>query len=159
MHYVRRFTNCLNKQYIKGETCFVDMIDIGDFNIELVNIMLNCIGYEDDDELVLHYKIPLKSLDIGLKTLDSVSDISNFLGYVNKHKMMYVYVEKVEKTESSSDEEGEVNSESEDDREDETEFIDPIQPNVNVTEDDLEVLDFDSLESDQDNENARSMGA
>nr|GFD18278.1 transposase, mutator type [Tanacetum cinerariifolium] len=131
------------------------MIDIGDFNIELVNIMLNCIGYEDDDELVLHYKIPLKSLDIGLKTLDSVSDISNFLGYVNKHKMMYVYVEKVEKTESSSDEEGEVNSESEDDREDETEFIDLIQPNVNATEDDLEVLDFDSLESDQDNENAR----
>ncbi|GJV65366.1 hypothetical protein Tco_1476194 [Tanacetum coccineum] len=33
------------------------------------------------------------------------------------------------------------------DGEDETDFIDPIQPHVNVTEDDLEVLDFDSLES------------
>nr|GEV07721.1 hypothetical protein [Tanacetum cinerariifolium] len=39
-----------------------------------------------------------------------------------------------------------------------TEFINPIQPNVNVTKDDLEVLDFDSLKSDQDDENARSMG-
>nr|GFC87812.1 transposase, mutator type [Tanacetum cinerariifolium] len=34
------------------------------------------------------------------------------------------------------------------DGEDETDFIDHIQPHVNVTEDDLEVLDFDSLESD-----------
>ncbi|GKD30064.1 hypothetical protein Tco_1240842 [Tanacetum coccineum] len=33
------------------------------------------------------------------------------------------------------------------DGKDETDFIDPIQPHVNVTEDDLEVLDFDSLES------------
>ncbi|GJU53821.1 hypothetical protein Tco_1227535 [Tanacetum coccineum] len=141
MHYVGRFTKSPNKQYVEGETCFVDMIDIGGFNIELVNIVLNCIGYEDNDDL---------------------------------HKMMYVYVEKVEKTESSSDEEGEGDSESEDGNDfvdeehlvDEvevnmkydTEFIDPIQPNVNVTEDDLEVLDFDSLESDHDDENARSRG-
>ncbi|GJX48162.1 hypothetical protein Tco_0273352 [Tanacetum coccineum] len=141
MHYARMFTESPNKQYVEGKTCFVDMIYIGDFNIELVNTVLNCIGYEDDDDL---------------------------------HKMMYVYVEKVEKTESSSDEEGEGDSESEDGNDfvdeehlvdevevnmkDDTEFIDPIQPNENVTEDDLEVLDFDSLESDQDDENARSMG-
>ncbi|GJT93306.1 FAR1-related sequence 10 [Tanacetum coccineum] len=95
--------------------------------------------------------------------------------------MMYVYVEKVEKTKSSSDEEGEGDSESEDgndfvdeehlldevevnmssfkfqiDGEDDTELIDHIQPNVNVIEDDLEVLDFDLLKSDQDDENARN---
>ncbi|GJS83990.1 ATP-dependent (S)-NAD(P)H-hydrate dehydratase isoform X3 [Tanacetum coccineum] len=156
MHYVGRFTNCLNKQYVEGETCFVDMIDIGDFNIELVNTVLNCIGYEDDDDMVLHYKIPLKSLNIGLKPLDSVSDISNFLGYVNNHKMVYVYVEKVEKTESSSDEEGEGDSESEDGNDfvDEEHLLDEVEVNMN----DLEVLDFDSLESDHDDENARSRG-
>ncbi|GJX80195.1 zinc finger, CCHC-type containing protein [Tanacetum coccineum] len=46
------------------------------------------------------------------------------------------------------------------DGEDKTEFIDHIQPHVNVIEDDLEVLDFDSLESDQEDvpENARSRG-
>ncbi|GKB96929.1 hypothetical protein Tco_0983066 [Tanacetum coccineum] len=72
---------------------------------------------------------------------------------------------RIEKTESSSDEDGQSDSESEDandllDGEDETDFIDPIQPHVNVTEDDLEVLDFDSLESDQEDvpENARSRG-
>ncbi|GJT56504.1 receptor-like cytoplasmic kinase 176 [Tanacetum coccineum] len=92
---------------------------------------------------------------------------------------------RIEKTESSGDEDGQSDSESEDandlvdeehlveevevnmnkfnfqlDGEDETDFIDPIQPHVNVTEDDLEVLDFDSLESDQEDvpENARSRG-
>ncbi|GJX40502.1 hypothetical protein Tco_0255492 [Tanacetum coccineum] len=46
------------------------------------------------------------------------------------------------------------------DGEDEIDFIDPIQPHVNVTEDDLEVLDFYSLKSDPEDvpENARSRG-
>ncbi|GJU77387.1 FAR1-related sequence 10 [Tanacetum coccineum] len=172
MHYAGRFTDSPNKQYVKGEIYFVDMIYNGEFKIELVNTVLSCLGYEDDDDLLLYYQIPLKSLDIRLKPLVSDIDISNFLGFVNKHKMMYVYVEQVEKTESSSDEDGEGDIESEDvncfideehlvnevevnmnsfkfqiDGEDDTEFIDPIQPHVNVIEDDLEVLDFDSLES------------
>ncbi|GJZ41860.1 hypothetical protein Tco_0588746 [Tanacetum coccineum] len=44
------------------------------------------------------------------------------------------------------------------DGEGEAEFVDPIKPWVTVIEDDLEVLDFDSLESDLENvpENARS---
>ncbi|GJY20785.1 hypothetical protein Tco_0393351 [Tanacetum coccineum] len=185
MHYAGRFTDSPNKQYVDGEICFVDIIDNADFKIDLLNTVLSCIGYKNDDELLLYYKIPLKSLDIGLKPLVSDSDISNFLGYVNKHKIMYVYVDLVEKTESSSDEDGEGDSKSEDandcidkehlvdevevnmssfkfwlDGEDETKFIDPIQPHVNVTEDDMEVLDFDSLESDQEDvpENARSGG-
>nr|GFC76819.1 transposase, MuDR, MULE transposase domain protein [Tanacetum cinerariifolium] len=102
MHYAGRFTDCLNKQYVEG--------------------------YEDD--LVLHYKIPLKSLDIGLKHLDSVSDINNFLGYVNKHKMMYVYVEKVEKTESSSDEEGDSESEDGNDFVDDEHLVDEVEVNM-----------------------------
>ncbi|GJS12088.1 hypothetical protein Tco_0368884 [Tanacetum coccineum] len=90
-------------------------------------------------------------------------------------KIMDLYVELVEKTESSSDEDGQSDNESEDandfvdeehlvdevkvnmssfnfklDGEYETKFIDPIKPHVNVTGDDLEVLDFDSLKSDQD---------
>ncbi|GJR72953.1 hypothetical protein Tco_0085318 [Tanacetum coccineum] len=113
MHYAGRFTDCPNKQYVEGETCFVDMIDIGDFNIELVNIVLNCIGYEDDDDMVLHTSTTLK------------------------------------KFKSSRDEEGEGDSESEDgiDFVDEEHLLDEVEVN-------MKVLDFDSLESDQDDENA-----
>ncbi|GJV73132.1 hypothetical protein Tco_1493127 [Tanacetum coccineum] len=148
---------------------------------------MGSIGYEDDDEILLYYKIPLKSLDVGLKHVVSDSDISNknFIGYVKKHKIMNFYLELLEKKESSSDEDRQSDSESEDandfineehlvekvevnmtsfnfqlDGEDETDFIDLIQPHVNVTEDDLEVLDFDSLKSDQEDvpENAMSRG-
>ncbi|GKA87972.1 receptor-like cytoplasmic kinase 176, partial [Tanacetum coccineum] len=149
MHYAGRFTDSPNKKYVDGKISFVDMIDNADFKLDLLNTVLSCIGYENDDE----------------------------------HKIMYVYVELVEKTKRSSDEDGEGDSESEDandivdeehlvdevevnmssfkfllDGEDETEFIDPIQPHVNVTEDDFEVLDFDTLESDQEDvpENART---
>ncbi|GKD82659.1 hypothetical protein Tco_1349498 [Tanacetum coccineum] len=100
---------------------------------------------------------------------------------------MDFYLNLVEKIESYSDEDAQSDSEYEDandlvdkehlvkevevevnmnkfnfqlDGEDETDFIDPIQLHVNVTEDELEVLDFNSLESDQEDvpENARSRG-
>nr|GEW91316.1 zinc finger, BED-type [Tanacetum cinerariifolium] len=128
---------------------------------------MSCIGYEDDDELLLYYKIPLKSLDVGLKPLVSDGDISNnFVGYVNNHKIMDVYVELVEKTESSSDElkvlvmrmeKGDSESEDANDFLDEEHLVDEVEVNM---KDDLEVLDFDSLESDQEDvpENARSRG-
>ncbi|GKF01332.1 hypothetical protein Tco_0028255, partial [Tanacetum coccineum] len=107
MHYLGRFTDSPNKEYVEGEICFVDMINNVDFKIEVVNTALNCIGYEDEDDLLLYYQIPQKNLDTRLKPLASKSNISNFLGYINKHKMMSVYVEKVENNQSSSDEDGE----------------------------------------------------
>ncbi|GJX08639.1 mutator type transposase [Tanacetum coccineum] len=167
LHYGGRFTDSLNKLYVDGEVCFVDMLDIDDFKVENLNSVMCRIGYEDDDELLLYYKIPLKSLDVGLKRVVSDTDFSNknFIGYVKNHKIIDFYLELVKKTESSSDEDGQSDNESEDANdllhgEDETDFIDPIQPHVNVTEDDLEVLDFDSLESGQEEvpENVRSRG-
>ncbi|GJX02028.1 hypothetical protein Tco_0185941 [Tanacetum coccineum] len=167
MCYGGRFMDSPNKQYADSELCFFDMLDIDDFKVDILNSVMCSIGYEDDDELLLYYEIPLKSLDVGLKQVVSETDISNknFIGYVKNHKIMDFYLELVENTRSSSDEDGQSDSESEDandllDGEDETDFIDPIQPHVNVTEDDLEVLDFDSLESDQEDvlENARSRG-
>nr|GEY98812.1 transposase, mutator type [Tanacetum cinerariifolium] len=97
---------------------------------------------------------------------------------------MHVYVELVEKDEehnsdSDSDSDSEYENEIVDEEhvvdevevnmnnfkfqiyeEDESSGNDTIVPNVNVTEDNLEVLDFDSLESDLEDvpENARSLG-
>ncbi|GJT52012.1 hypothetical protein Tco_0978169 [Tanacetum coccineum] len=172
-HYAGRFTDSPNKQYVDGEFACVDMVNNTDFRIDLLNSVLCSLGFEDDDVISLYYKIPLKSLDIGLKPLVSENDTSSFLGYVHKHKMMYVYVELVETTETSSDEDGEGDSEDghsdvndiidEEHLVDEVEVnmsafnfqiegqdedgqVDPVQPLVTVTEDDLEVLDYDSLE-------------
>ncbi|GJY22203.1 hypothetical protein Tco_0394769 [Tanacetum coccineum] len=61
--------------------------------------------------------------------LDILNTILSCIGYVNKHKIMYVYVELVEKTEISSDEYGEGDSESEDanDIVDEKHLVDEVE--------------------------------
>ncbi|GJR12663.1 hypothetical protein Tco_0795315 [Tanacetum coccineum] len=96
---------------IDGEFAYVDMVNNADFKIDLLNSVLCSLGFEDDDVINLYYNIPLKSLDIGLKPLVSENDISSFLGYVHKQKMMYVYAKLVKTTEDTSDEDGEGDSE------------------------------------------------
>ncbi|GJT80583.1 mutator type transposase [Tanacetum coccineum] len=88
-------------------------------------------GYEMEDEVLYYYKIPLKSLDVGLKPLVSESNLEAFTRrfMLEKHKVIDVYVEIVEKNE-------------------EVIVVLIVTPhNVNVTEDNIEVLDFYSLES------------
>ncbi|GJW69186.1 mutator type transposase [Tanacetum coccineum] len=169
-HYYGKFNDGPKKEYIEGETCFVDLVNRDQFKEVVLNTVINSLGYEMEDEVLYYYKIPLKSLDVGLKPLVSESDYRSFLGYVEKHKVMDVYVEIVEKNEES-DSGSDSDSQSDNDFEDEEHVVqevevnmndfnfqvedvstgndgnDPIAPNVNVTEDNIEVLDFDSLES------------
>ncbi|GJU41017.1 mutator type transposase [Tanacetum coccineum] len=182
-HYYGKFNDGPKKEYIEGETCFVDLVNRDQFKEVVLNTVINSLGYEMEDEVLYYYKIPLKSLDVGLKPLVSESDYRSFLGYVEKHKVMDVYVEIVEKNEES-DSGSDSDSQSDNDFEDEEHVVqevevnmndfnfqvedvstgndgnDPIAPNVNVTEDNIEVLDFDSLESYLKDvpENARSLG-
>nr|GEY68397.1 hypothetical protein [Tanacetum cinerariifolium] len=153
-HYYGRFDDAQKKEYIEGENCFVDMINKEDFKDDILNYVMQSLGSEMDDEVLFYYKVPLKSLDIGLKPLVSESDYKSFLGYVQKHKVMHVYVKLVEKDK-------EYDSDSESENEEDTSLgKDPIVPNVNVIEDNFKVLGFDSLESDLEDvsQNARSLG-
>ncbi|GKF01940.1 hypothetical protein Tco_0028863, partial [Tanacetum coccineum] len=100
-HYYGKFNDGPKKEYIEGETCFVDLVNRDQFTDVVLNTVINSLGYEMEDEVLYWYKIPLKSLDVGLKPLVSESDYRRFLGYVKKHKVMDVYVEIVEKNEES----------------------------------------------------------
>ncbi|GJW77295.1 hypothetical protein Tco_0138977 [Tanacetum coccineum] len=82
-------------------------------------LVLKNLGYESDEEVIFHYKILLKSLDTRLKPLISESNIGSMLGYVHKHKIMYVYVEHVQNTEGTSNDDGEGDTENETEFEDE----------------------------------------
>ncbi|GKC79934.1 hypothetical protein Tco_1130708 [Tanacetum coccineum] len=129
------------------------------FDMNTVYVLKN-LGYESDEEVIFHYKILLKSLDTRLKPLISESDIGSMLGYVYKHKIMCMLSMSKTQKEHIVDE-VEVNMSGfkfQLDGEGKVEFVDPIEPWVTIIEDDLEVLDFDSLESDLENvpENARS---
>ncbi|GKA44902.1 hypothetical protein Tco_0737698 [Tanacetum coccineum] len=146
-HYDGRFTDASNKKYVEGYDC--------------------------NEEVFFHYKIPLKSLDIALKPLATESDISSMLGYVHDIEVGQSSEDKSDSEDGEGDtedasvcEDGEANAEDIVDDEHivdevevnmsgfkfelggdcESEIIDPIQPQVTLTENDLEVFDFDSLE-------------
>ncbi|GJS31472.1 ty3-gypsy retrotransposon protein [Tanacetum coccineum] len=81
-HYYGKFNDGPKKEYIEGETCFVDLVNRDQFTDVVLNTVINSLGYEMEDEVLYWYKIPLKSLDVGLKPLVSESDYRRFLGYV-----------------------------------------------------------------------------
>ena len=230
IHHGGRFTEPPKRKYVEGEVTFVDLIDIDQCKIDMLDtVMFQCLGLQE--RLFYHYKLPMKSLDSGLRSLVSDTDISDMLKYVHKHRIIYVYVEhgtsylhpdvnvvEFEEThvgpsnvgnetwdffdadvESEGESEGDTDDEgsSEDEGNDtksegetevekkvenivdeehmvdevevpmkgfrfevEDEFIDSGNPKLNLTENDLEVIDFDSFESDieDDEESARRKG-
>ena len=81
LHYGGRFTECPNRKYVEGEVTFVDMIDMQQFNIDLLYSVLNSSGYDCSGNLYFHYKIPLKGLDKFLKPLVNESDCEGMLEY------------------------------------------------------------------------------
>lgn len=138
-HYAGRFSDTPNKTYVDGEFACVDMVSQLHFKIDILYSVLCSLGFEDDDVINLYYKIPLKSLDIGLKPLVSEADITSFLGYVHKHKMMYVYSELVQSSseDSGEDREGDSESASEDGHDDnelidEEHVVDEVEVNMDT---------------------------
>nr|GEV78194.1 transposase, mutator type [Tanacetum cinerariifolium] len=80
------------RKYVDGEVTFVDLIDIEQCKCAIIDtLMYQSSGYEH--KLFYHYKIPLKGLDIELRSLASDTDIGEMLKYVHKHKIIYVDVE------------------------------------------------------------------
>ncbi|GKC56947.1 hypothetical protein Tco_1084545 [Tanacetum coccineum] len=128
-HYYGKFNDGPKKEYIEGETCFVDLVNRDQFTDVVLNSVINSLGYEMEDEVLYWYKIPLKSLDVGLKPLVSESDYRRFLGYVKKHKVMDVYVEIVEKNEESESGSDSA-SESDNDFEDEEHVVQEVEVNM-----------------------------
>nr|GEU39330.1 5'-nucleotidase domain-containing protein 4 [Tanacetum cinerariifolium] len=230
-----RFIDLPRRNYVDGEVEFVDLIDIDQCTIDILDtIMYQSLAYEE--KMFYHYKIPLKCLDIGLRSLASDTDIDEMLKYVIdirlfmcmlsmirllmrdimmrlrmvvkvktmrlimgmklrmvrprigvKVKMMRLRMggQSEEKDEAEdggqSKEKDEANDEDKDvedivDKENivdkvevqmngfkfevEGEYVDPMQPKLNMTETDLEMLDFDSFESDVEDakESARRKG-
>ncbi|PWA39646.1 transposase, MuDR [Artemisia annua] len=122
IHHGGKFTDMPNRKYVDGEVTFVDLVDSNVCKVDILDTIMYQI-LEIQDKMFYHYKIPLKSLDIGLRTLANDSDMTELIKHVKRHKTIYVFAV-------------------------ESEFVDPMKPTLDITESDLEVLDFDSFESD-----------
>ena len=81
-----------NRKYVDGEVTFVDLVDSNVCKLDILDTIMYQI-LEVQDKLFYHYKIPMKSLDIGLRSLANDNDMTEMIKHVKRHKTIYVYVE------------------------------------------------------------------
>ncbi|GJV88076.1 mutator type transposase [Tanacetum coccineum] len=79
-------------RYKGGKVNWVDAIDSDVFSVVEVNTMMKEIGYEKPS-FDYYYKEPKNDLDNGLKKLSSDQDVLQMLKYVEKYKVIDLYVD------------------------------------------------------------------
>nr|GEX07047.1 transposase, MuDR [Tanacetum cinerariifolium] len=181
-----------NRKYFGGKVQYVDLLDIECFTIDILHNIVKMLKYASRDIMFYHFNIPNKTLDWGLRALESEDDVVNlsirrwrynlipaesifktpcsiikdkymmkaqisFLYYICQNGSVTNYGEEgswEDNVESYDGEEGsgEDNVKSYADEGD----VDPLRPQVNINEDDLEVIDYDSFESDVGDDHVNS---
>ncbi|PWA41172.1 transposase, MuDR, MULE transposase domain protein [Artemisia annua] len=86
------FTSPPKIRYIGGKVNWVDDIDADLFSVVEVSNMMKELGYENAP-MAYYYKKPTTDLDNGLTKLDIDKDVLDMLNYVDKYKVMEVYVD------------------------------------------------------------------
>ncbi|GKD68111.1 mutator type transposase, partial [Tanacetum coccineum] len=86
------FTPHAKIRYKGGKGYWVDIIDSDVFSIVEVNNMMKELGYEKPS-FDYYYKEPKNDLDNGLKKLSSDYDVLQMLKYVEKYKVIDLYVD------------------------------------------------------------------
>ncbi|CAI9268897.1 unnamed protein product [Lactuca saligna] len=88
------FTKFPGRRYIKGKVKYVDLVDIDEFSIHDIDEMMDILSCVEEGKLLYyHFKRPLSDLDTGLFALACDSDINHLRTYVEKHKLIEVYIE------------------------------------------------------------------
>nr|GEY66826.1 transposase, mutator type [Tanacetum cinerariifolium] len=80
-------------RYKGGKVNWVDTIDSDVFYVVEVNNMMKELGYEKPSFDYYYYKEPKNDLDNGLKKLSSNQDVLQMLNYVEKYKVIDLYVD------------------------------------------------------------------
>ncbi|GJU43450.1 hypothetical protein Tco_1200716 [Tanacetum coccineum] len=120
-HYDGRFTDASNKKYVEGEVAFVDMIEISQYDLEVRQSSEDESDSEDGEGDTEDASVS----EDGEANAEDIIDEEHIVDEVEVNMSGFKF---------------------ELDGDCESEIIDPIQPQVTLTENDLEVLDFDSLE-------------
>ncbi|GKC78900.1 hypothetical protein Tco_1129674, partial [Tanacetum coccineum] len=87
-----KFTTPPKIQYKGGKVNWVDTIDSDVFSVVKVNTMMKELGYEKPS-FEYYYKEPNTDLDNGLKKLCNDQDVLQMLKYVDKYKVIDLYVD------------------------------------------------------------------
>ena len=93
IHHGGKFTKFAGRQYERGKTHIVDLVDTGTFSVLELEDMMNEIGYKNPQPTYYHFLIPGKDLDYGLHALGSDMDVIEMLKFVGECKVFEIYTE------------------------------------------------------------------
>nr|GEV92997.1 transposase, MuDR [Tanacetum cinerariifolium] len=90
--YGPKRTRAPRRVYKGGNAGWFDDVDAGGFYVLEVSSMVKELGYENP-QMKFYYKKPTVDLDEGLEPLSKDIDVLDMLSYVNKYKLMEVFIE------------------------------------------------------------------
>ncbi|GJV95689.1 hypothetical protein Tco_1547266 [Tanacetum coccineum] len=75
IHHAGKFKELEKMRYVNGLVAYVDGFDIDQFSVHELNVLMEELGYVNDDPIYYHYMIPETDLDIGLRALGNNLDL------------------------------------------------------------------------------------
>ncbi|KAI3769922.1 hypothetical protein L6452_01036 [Arctium lappa] len=96
MHHGGVFVKFPGRQYVRGKTQFIDLVDSDKFSVNELHDMMVEIGYKSSIPTYFHFKFPGKDLDVGLHALGSDAKVIEMLKLVFECKLFDIYTEQWE---------------------------------------------------------------
>ncbi|GJT02485.1 hypothetical protein Tco_0823654 [Tanacetum coccineum] len=93
LHHGGKFTPSPKRMYVRGKVNYVDKIDVDIFNVDELHLFVQDLGYDPEQLMFYHYKLPSKGLDYGLKPISCDADVISLIKLVANCKVVEVFVE------------------------------------------------------------------
>ncbi|XP_023761954.2 uncharacterized protein LOC111910350 isoform X1 [Lactuca sativa] len=94
LHHGGSFTKFPNIRYINGQVRYFDVVDIDEFSVHELDLMMRELGYDGTEIMYYHFRLPNEGFDFGLRALGNDDDVRNLSRYVtHNNKMIKVYTE------------------------------------------------------------------
>ncbi|CAI9303784.1 unnamed protein product [Lactuca saligna] len=94
LHHGGSFTMFPNIRYINGQVRCFDVVDIDEFSVHELDLMMRELGYDGTEIMYYHFRFPNEGFDFGLRALGNDDDVRNLSRYVtHNNKMIKVYTE------------------------------------------------------------------
>ncbi|CAI9304374.1 unnamed protein product [Lactuca saligna] len=103
LHHYGKFTKLLDIKYIRDEVGYADYVDINEFYVHELDVIMLELGYPDlrmnevnvsnSPVIYYHFKIPNGEFQFSLRALRNDQDVINLSKYIPHNKLIEIYTE------------------------------------------------------------------
>ncbi|XP_052624988.1 uncharacterized protein LOC128132450 [Lactuca sativa] len=77
LHHGGSFTKFPNIRYINGQVRYFDVVDIDEFSVHELDLIMRELGYDGTEIMYYHFRLPNEGFDFGLRALGNDDDVRN----------------------------------------------------------------------------------